>query len=589
MARRSVITAGARVFWLIEVQFGGDVVRMSTEDIVVETSAGASLRFSGCLPELEVAVALSEIGGVQEAPSLSFEAVWPVAVAELVEAGHPLAFARATVSRWVEGSDYEDRRIVVNGYVNNPSYGEDDEPTAVTIEAPPWSATAVLPPTGHQVTGYTSVEGASSLTADHLGRVYPVVFGSPGLVGVRVDADLRQPGSKGRWIDQRSVDDSPDYMTIRTLIAGHHVDVERVYVYGETGASWRLYVVNGYDDLGQPIAFLPWFASSNPTGAPHDSYDLGTYVYSYGLTDFDGTMSYGLGAATLPDTINGADSGEPTPELHIAWVDDEDLGRGGLAGDAGSVLEYLVRRMGLPVDAGMFAAAKQLLSTYRLDFAIDDSCVVWDFVKSQLLPALPVSLAVGPLGVYPVVWRFDATAQDSVEHFDLDAATDVERLGGIDTDTSRLCNELTIRYARNSRTGSTAAAVTFGGKDYHAARGDELPDPAFRRSQQRLRDLNGQPLVLHRDLELPVVSRDSTAAAVASWYAAAFGLPVRRLRLVADESRCQHISEGAIVTVTDSRVHLDEAVCMVEEVRYGTDAPLELALVMLGARERSRG
>jgi hypothetical protein len=36
-------------------------------------------------------------------------------------------------------------------------------------------------------------------------------------------------------------------------------------------------------------------------------------------------------------------------------------------------------------------------------------------------------------------------------------------------------------------------------------------------------------------------------------------------------------------------VHLDQAVCMVTEIAYGTDAPLELRLVMLGAKERSRG
>jgi hypothetical protein len=588
MARRVAITTGARVLWLVEVSFGGGVVRMSTEDIVVETSSGAALRFVGCLPELEVAVGLSQIGGVQDAPALSFEAVWPVAVAELVEAGHPLAFARATVSRWVEGSDYDDRRIVVDGYVQNPSYGEEDEPTGVTIEAPPWQATAVLPPTGHQVTGYTFASSASSLAPEQLGRLYPVVFGSPGMVGARVSADLRQPGSRARWIDQRCVVDGGEFYNVCVLIAGHHVDLQRCYVYGEAG-SGRVLVRNGFDDLGQPIAFLPWFYTADSVESSDRDWDSGVGTYTYGVTDFDAAFTSAFGDGGLDGDVNVVASGTNNPELHIAWVDDEDLGRGGLAGDAGSVLEYLVRRMGLPVDAGMFAAAKQLLTTYRLDFAIDESCVVWDFIKSQLLPALPVSLVVGPLGVYPLVWRFDATAGDAVEHFNLDTATDVERLGGIETDTSQLCNELTIKYARNSRTGSTAAAVTFGGKAYDSARGDELPEPTFRRSQQRLRDLNGQPLVLHRDLELPVVSRDSTAAAVAGWYAAAFGLPVRRLRLVADESRCQHISEGANVTVTDSRVRLDEAVCMVEEIVYGTDAPLELRLVMLGARERSCG
>lgn len=586
MARRMSIARGARVHWLVEVQFGGGVVRMSTEEVVVTTQAGEELRFSGCLPELEVTISLSEIGGVQEAPSLSLEAAWPVPVAELVEAGWPLAFARAEVSRWVEDTDYEDRRIVVQGYVHNPSYGEDDEPTAVTIEAPPWGASATLPPPGSVVSGYTFESSASSLAAAQLGRVYPIVFGSPGQVATAIDASGRIPATRARWIDQRCVVDGSELYNVSLLIAGHHVDMDRCYVYGEAG-SGRVLVRNGYDDLGQPIAYLPWFYTADGDETTDRDWDSAV-TYTYGVTDFDGDFTSSFGDGGLDGDINTVAAGADTPELYIAWVDDEDLSRGGLAGDAGSVLEYLVRRMGLPVDAGMFAAAKQQLTAFRLDFAIDTTCTVWDFIRSQLLPVLPVSLVVGPLGVYPVVWRFDATAEDVVEHFDLDTATDVERLGGIESDTSRLCNELTITYARTTD-GASAGSLTYGGDRYDADRGDQLPEPAFRRSQQRLRDLNGEPLVIHKDLDVPVVCRDATVGAIASWYAAAYALPQRSLRLVASEERCQHITEGSIVTVTDSRVHLSAAVCMVTDITYGTDAPLELRLVMLGAKERARG
>jgi hypothetical protein len=590
MGRRVEIPTGARVAWLVEVYFGGVAVRMSTEDVIVETAAGEELHFAGVLPELDVVVALSEIGGVQSAPSLSFEAVWPVAVAELVEDGWPLAYSRARVSRWVEGTTYESRRVVVDGYVHNPTYGEEDEPTAVTIEAPPWEATASLPPPGAEVNGYTFASAVTSLAPEQLGRVYPVVFGSPGQVAARVDATERQAATKARWIDQRYVampSPSSDYSNVRVLVAGHHVSAERCYLYNADGMVSRVFLRNGFDDLGQPIAFVPWFYDADVDGAPDDDFDAAYMDYYCAVTDFDGATTSAMGDASL--TVNEVVSGDNTPELFVAWADDEDLSRGGLDGDAGSVIEYLVRRMGLPVDAGMFAAAKQLLSVYRLDFAIDETCNVWDFVRAQLLPILPVSLVTGPLGVYPVVWRFDATAADAVEHFNLDLQTDVDRLGGIETETSQMCNEVTIKYARSARSGSSSATLTFGGDRYDADRADRIPEPAFRRSQQRLRDLSGQPLVLHKDLDLPVVGRDATVTAIAGWYAAAYGLPLRYLRLVADEARCQHISEGAIVTVTDARVHLDQAVCMVTEIAYGTDAPLELRLVMLGAKERSRG
>ena len=590
---RLPVAPGCRILWLVEVEFAAGVVRMSTEDVDVDGADGAIYRFHGVLPELDVTEALSQVGGVQDAPSLSFAAVWPVDVPALVAAGHALAWCRATVSRWVEGSTYEARRRIIVGRVNNPEYGAWDEPTSCTIELPQWAGAGRVPATGAIVTGETWVDGILSLPIESLGKSYPEVFGNPGRVSTSIAATGRVAGSRARWGDLRSGDDGANQTNIRAVIAGQHVDVERVYVTtSDGGTALRLIVRNGFDDLGQPIAFLPWFYTSTPAGAaPESTWDGAYDPYTYGpFADFDAADSYALGAGSLPTGFN-----EPPPdiapfdELFIVWHDDEDAARGGLPGDAGSVIEHLLQRSGLPVDYGRMSAAKQRLFRFRLDFAIDESCTAWDFIKSQLLPILPISLVAGPDGVYAVVWPYGDTPSGSVEHFDVDNDPTISRASLVTSDTSRIANEFVFKYAKNRRTDSFAGRRTIGAKTWSAAAPTTHPNARCIASQRRYRNWDGTAYVVQMALESGLVYADATSDAVCAWLADAYCFAERAVEYLVDEVRVAHVEIGHDVTVTDTEVGLTAAECFVESLRFDGSGVVLMRLQLTGETERARG
>ena len=588
---RLPVTAGCRILWLVEVEFAAGVVRMSTEEVEVLGADGSAYHFHGVLPELDVTESLSEVGGVQDAPSLSFTAVWPIDVPALVAAGHALAWCRATVSRWGEGSTYEERRRIIVGRVNNPEYGAWDEPTSCTIELPQWAGAGRVPPLGAIVTGETWGDGILSLPIESLGKAYPVVFGNPGRVSTSISATGRVAATRARWGDLRAGVDGSDRNEIRAVLAGQHVDVERLYVTtSDGGLAQRLMVRNGFDDLGQPIAFLPWFVLSTPDGAPESSV-VGGYAYSYGpITDFDGAETRALGKGDLPTGFNEPPSDlAPFDELFIIWIDDEDDDRGGLPGDAGSVLEYLLQRSGLPVDYGKMSAAKQRLQRFKLDFAIDESCTAWDFLRSQVLPLLPISLVSGPDGVYAVVWPFGDDSGGVVERFDVDVDPTISRTSLVTSDTSGIYNEFVFEYAKNRRTDSFAGRRTIGAKTWSADVPTTHPNARCIASQRRYRNWDGTAYVSQQTVQSALVYADATADAACAWLADAFCFATRSVEYLVDEIRAAHLDIGAIVEMTDTEVGLDAARCLVTELHYDGSGIVAMRLRLTGETERARG
>ncbi len=99
--------------------------------------------------------------------SVSFGALlFPVDVAELVEAGYPLSEARGEVL--VDGA------VLISGIVSEPSYGALGEPVALTISSEPFNDRAVVPGLDEVVVLAAGTEGDENAT-------FPTVFGRPGV------------------------------------------------------------------------------------------------------------------------------------------------------------------------------------------------------------------------------------------------------------------------------------------------------------------------------------------------------------------------------------------------------------------------
>lgn len=564
--------AAGHVMWLVEVNFGGHVVRlcdaMPEADALDINSDDGPLHFHAVLEELQVTESINAGDTTMDMPEASISCVWPLDVAARVAAGHPLTFSPATVSRWVVGTAYESRRVVVVGRVCNPVYGAAEEPTSCTISGAPWLDRRLIPPAACIVTGTNFQSAITSLDTDQLGKLYPRVYGNPGRVDTSISSTGRVSGARGRRIDARASADtnSPaNNQNVRILVAGHHVSAERAYLLTEDETTpERVFIRNGFDDAGHPIAFVPWFYSSSPAGAPQNDADNITYMYSYSVTDFDGSTTYALGNGSLPASFNTAQS-----QAYLVWTDDEDESRGGVTRDgvtvrsAGDVILDLLEQSTLPVDRTRMATAARLLRPFLFDFAIDARVTPWDFIVNQLLPLLPVSPVPGPDGMYLVVWRYDAKASDAVAILDTGADPSISRASGVEEDSSMIANELTLRYAKSVRTGTFVGVARLTSGEYDADAPDTVPDALCVLSERRFG-------MAEKTLDTPVVYDRTTAFLILNWWAKAYALPRVAVEYDVDEVTYWRVGVGDVVVVTDPEIALSGRVALVREVTLGS-------------------
>jgi len=165
-----VTLAGRRCYWLLDLVWAGMTIRLSTDDVdVTEAATGETWRYTAALDELRLTDALGELGEEETPQTLPVEAVLPVDVPNLVAQGHDLATATVTLSRWVEGTDYAARRVVLTGGVREPEWGENGEPIAFSIEELPWQDRTVIPAPLARVDGSTWPQEILSLAEQHLG------------------------------------------------------------------------------------------------------------------------------------------------------------------------------------------------------------------------------------------------------------------------------------------------------------------------------------------------------------------------------------------------------------------------------------
>lgn len=584
----------SRAFWLIDVEWAGGTLRMSTHPVVVEDGDG-ELYYHDVFDSLEVDERLMLFEASADAGSVQLAGVWPVNVPRLVAMGHSLASAIVEISRWVEGTDYSARRVVLRGRVTNPQYGEEHEPVRLTVKEHVWQDTALIPASNLRVTGDNWTDEITSLAEDRLGLHYPVVVGQPGRVSTLAVSSIGWvTGSRAVWVDERATADGTNVAEVRVVVAGHHVSATNVWALTDSNRSAdsddsRFIVRNGYDDGGNPIAYIPWFAdilgtSVLPGPAPDDDIDAANYDYDYAITDSFGALN-GLGRQGLDPSYNTDGRRE---QLYVAWRDEIDSTAGGVVVDgetirgAGDVLIWLLEQMNRPIDFGRCRIAMPVLNRFKLDFTVDKQCKVWDYVRAQILPVLPISLVTGPRGAYFILWRYDATAEDATVILDADSDTNVERVSEIESSGDDIVNKATVRYARSIRSGNYMGQVTVDATDADGA----IPSSYARSSQRRYRRPDNAPLVNEWKWESQCIYDTTTARMVCDWRVLAGAFERRRVTYAVPESRHPEAERGAVAVVTDSRVYLRRQVCLVENVRTGTDGMLVLDLLLLERPDR---
>ena len=548
---RSDLEAG-RLVWLLDLTIRGKVYRFSTDVLNVtigEPGLGPALvQYTGGLEflEYEDAVGLLDAEATTREVSVSvlFQSGQEEGWQAISDTVRDIGTATGELSLHIVGNSYEDRQIVVSGFLDSPSYGAVNEPVSFTLQESDHLDPLQFPTTQSVIdqTSWPRVEvGSYSVNIDDsiVGSYYPHVFGQPGthppLLWWGQDSSMfdATPAMLVR-IDQDTEDNSNATATV--VIAGHETWPDADATYGGTSAA------------GEVLMFSDDWATPHRAEATHTQDGHGNTVT---IAEF----SYVGVSAGLRTRV------QVGQEIWCAWI-----GRGGVLNadrtaprtGAGEVIEYLLTKSGLRVDTLRSRAVLKEVNGYALDFWINEPRSPIEIISEDILPALPLSPQIRTEGLGFVYWKWDATKADATEAIDVDREFG-DRVSPVDVSgVGEVFNRLTVRYAMTGPDGNYRKQLTYAHANPSDAH-DVIVNPYAWASWTRY-GLREAPI-----LELPCVERDETALAVLDWKIR-FHSQTRRSVTYRLNQKYQNLEAGDVVTLTDTATGFDEAVCIVTGV-----------------------
>lgn len=523
--------SNADVVWLLSLTWAGRVFRWatSTPDTgprVLTDEDGNVYPYEGGLRMPVVDQKVSLQATAVDGLSLGFEVLFPadVDVAELVSKGHDLSTATAEVALHLAGGFYEDRKVVLNGGLRKPAYDVAGEPVSFTVEAEGYDDGALIPAASQRVTLSTW----SGRPASSQGLYYPIVFGTPGAFITSGGTSTVTSGSPAIVV----VVTGSSASTL--LIAGHKCAATSVRIYDADGAGEDFNTTTTTDDLGQAVTTVD-VTSAVTIDRTSSEFWVG-WNSGAALVDADGTT---------------------------------------VVQSAGAVAQWMLKRSTLSVDLGRWAAVSAHLDRYTLAGFVDDSVEPSEWVNDNLLPLLPVTIASGPSGRYPILWRYDATSADALDH--IEHGPGVTRLGGIQYVTLRreVTNEVRFNFAKRAKSGQAYRSVTLLAESGGSS--EEFPSRRAVLSRAR----SGARVV---ELDSDVVYDQSTALAVCEDILARDAFAQRSVTYRVP-NEMGYLDVGDVVTLTDSGRYFTAQVCLVEGTEWDGDV-LALDLLIIEQPDR---
>lgn len=529
---------GRRLHWLLDLEMGGQTIRLSGQEIDVTLTDGAGTaetwRYYGGLDfgedvEDPISLLSSEAEAKSVDVSLYLAPNW--SISEMVGEGVVLGSATGILRLWPEGAS---RAItVIVGILRDPSWDTDEDPLVGSLEEDPaddrtlWPDPLAVVTRGAYLSGYGATWGSPARKA--IGEYYPVIFGSPG----RVDPD-QVVGSPALCV----YDGTGTPSEVWWMVAGHPVIADTVRIINTSDESYQVMpVTNEQDGLGRTVALAKWTLPLPLGWTVEDDYWASWEVPT--ATPID---QYGMYADDMTD-----------PQ-----------GRRG----AGDVLTYWLRESGIRWDEGRIASVVQTLNSFRIDTyamaAADQRIHPWDWVSQNLLPVLPVSARVGPGGVHVVVWRYGATSDMAVARLVADEGGNATQAGAVESSPiDDVASTLIVGYALDADTSEPSATLVLSGDD-DTIRAGATPDLHLIRG----RGIYQRDLV--EDVTLEIIREDGTAGAVAAWMSRAKAVQYYSTSYEVDVEIAGSLEPGDVVLLTDAARGFDERVCLVLQVTWSS-------------------
>lgn len=375
--------------WLLTAEIAGQPLRWSSEPVEVVTQDGTRLPYVGGLTVDTVELAAQGPGNDPQIPQIGVEVSHPedLDLIELIEAGHKLSEGRAELAIWQDGQTYEQRRVLVVGFLDEEEVDLDGLALRASLTTTEQEGDgATVPEEGAQVTAETFAPVRDAW----IGADYPIPIGRPGAGdGSTHPASPARPAEWGTVAAVEGVN--------LLVVADRAVSATQVRLwYGDDMIDGGLFpVVTGPDDLGRTVSTV-------------DTSAAGATIRTAGKW----WCSWEEGAGVLlPD-------GSPVETL-------------------GDALYWAAHESGLPLDLRAWSALRAALAGWKVGAVIDTPTPVWGWARDVLLPMAPIELVDGPDGLRPLLWTYPARAADAVRHLEvgreIHMAGPVERAAAADS------------------------------------------------------------------------------------------------------------------------------------------------------------
>lgn len=550
-------TRGGRALWLLELDFGGGVLRFAEEAVSVTRENGLVLHFStGLLVQ----------GPARSADQATVSVRGDTDWAQMVARGTDLSAGTGRLLRWVEGTVYERARLSLVGRVEEPEWGEPEEGLEISIVAAPSEDRALVPSPLSRICDETwPVDSNFRIPENCREAVYPIVIGYPGAAGFDGLGALQRSG--------QSIQAVPAYFCefnagalygpdSKLLIAGHEVAAEQVWIFDATEGTSDIRDVEHTTDLvGRKVAYVLLVASTVNRDETHE------YYSAWPITEAGGAYN-----ADRTGALRGAGG-------VISFLLSDALRR--VSGGARSILRF---------DRGKQAAQAAYLDRYLLDFAITSPVTVADWIRTHLSPILPIRWVEGAGGGYFCAWRYEAVASDRVMHLDADRGQ-VTRASPLRGPAGERFSRFRFEYAPGAAgAGSYDRRRVLGAPPLPGEPVDPRQRDSWRCAVARSREARrtGGDGIVEWAYRSDVIQDDGTADRILDSLAARYAIPPIPVTY-RGRDELETLEIGDVVTITDSAIYLDERVALVADLVPGPDGSVvELEILADPLRERRR-
>ena len=426
--------AGAQPVILLELVFASKVYRFSTQALNLNDN-GATLQYQGGLEDIEIAEQTELIGIDIEGNSATCKVVFDgINLIEYWRRGYILEGAEAEISmillrEGVPQQDYEDRQVLITGYVQQPQFGDPLEPVgfcSFSVERKPFDTT-----TGgliHNPDFAINTRTFPALDFDILGsmsegQIYPIVIAKKGIWNILNDdgANFNVFVSPAYAISNYTPTVGDPYYL---LISAYAVEATTVWIRDSFG-NYKLCPVDvTVDALGN--------------------------VYS--------RVNIITGGGLIERKRNTADE---DVEYHVCWSNvtagvgisggiKSPFGDGALVGGA-EIIMWAMLLGGYDIDLKAWQSVRPFLDTYEFHGYIDDPTTqAWDWLSDSIIRFLPVEVQNGNNGIRPILaLLYISTYTQPIVQLETDSNFLVVSSITTMNDTSDLSNDIILYFAPN--------------------------------------------------------------------------------------------------------------------------------------------